>query len=313
MQQVFAVTFAVALALVPAATGGAQGGTATDSSTSGHGRSRPGATPAPASGLPAIETRAERPSWSAALAAPPGDSLVSGTPADTAGAGSLPRVILLPTRADSLASKKARAAATRSIDLRVVISLAGRQLWVLRGGDTVRTAPVGLAEGWAFSFDGKSWTFKTPPGRRRVQRKEADPVWIPPDWHYAERAHQHGFRLKRLSKERGVTLSDGRRLVVRGDEVGLVDVDSVFAPLPPDEEIIFDSTLYVPPYGTKNRRIVGELGRYRLDLGQGYLLHGTPYQNSIGTATTHGCIRLRDDDIEWLYRNVSIGTPVFIY
>ncbi|HEX9564832.1 MAG TPA: L,D-transpeptidase, partial [Gemmatimonadaceae bacterium] len=65
--------------------------------------------------------------------------------------------------------------------------------------------------------------------------------------------------------------------------------------------------------GTLNRMIQGELGRYALDLGDGYLIHGTPDPSSIGRAVTHGCIRLGDRDITWLYRHVPVGTPVYIY
>jgi lipoprotein-anchoring transpeptidase ErfK/SrfK len=28
---------------------------------------------------------------------------------------------------------------------------------------------------------------------------------------------------------------------------------------------------------------------------------------------THGCIRLYDEDIEWLYERVPVGTAVYIY
>ena len=88
---------------------------------------------------------------------------------------------------------------------------------------------------------------------------------------------------------------------------------SVFAPLPTNEHIVFDNTLFVPPMGSKNRKIEGELGKYRLNLGDGYLLHGTPYKESIGLAATHGCVRMRDEDIEWLYDHVPVGTRVYIY
>ena len=47
--------------------------------------------------------------------------------------------------------------------------------------------------------------------------------------------------------------------------------------------------------------------------GDGYLFHGTPLKNSIGLAATHGCIRLRDEDIEWMYENVPVGTKVYIF
>jgi lipoprotein-anchoring transpeptidase ErfK/SrfK len=71
--------------------------------------------------------------------------------------------------------------------------------------------------------------------------------------------------------------------------------------------------MYIPPMGTDNRRVAGTLGKYKLNLGEGYMLHGTPDQNSIGLAATHGCVRLRDEDIEWLYENVPVGTKVYIY
>jgi lipoprotein-anchoring transpeptidase ErfK/SrfK len=90
-------------------------------------------------------------------------------------------------------------------------------------------------------------------------------------------------------------------------------VSGEFAYLPTDEEVIFDSTLFIPPVGTLNRRIEGELGRHMLDTGKGFLLHGTPHKASIGTAATHGCIRLRDDDIAWLYDMIPVGARVYIY
>ena len=83
--------------------------------------------------------------------------------------------------------------------------------------------------------------------------------------------------------------------------------------VPTEEEIVFDGTLFIPPVGTVNRRIEGELGRHALDTGNGILLHGTPHKESIGTAATHGCIRLDDDAILWLYEMVPVGARVYIY
>jgi hypothetical protein len=117
----------------------------------------------------------------------------------------------------------------------------------------------------------------------------------------------------RALPKKGYRLSDGRRLTVRDSVVGVIVPGYEWAPLPIDEEIVFQNTLFIPPLGTKNRRIDGELGKFRLDLGDGFLIHGTPYENSIGTASTHGCVRLRDEDIEWLYNNVPVGTHVYIY
>jgi len=56
-----------------------------------------------------------------------------------------------------------------------------------------------------------------------------------------------------------------------------------------------------------------ELGAYAMDLGDGYLIHGTLYKRALGLSVTHGCVRLGDDDLDRVYHTVRIGTPVYIY
>jgi lipoprotein-anchoring transpeptidase ErfK/SrfK len=41
-------------------------------------------------------------------------------------------------------------------------------------------------------------------------------------------------------------------------------------------------------------------------------IHGTPQPGSIGYSVSHGCIRMRISEAEWLFEHVAIGTPVFI-
>jgi lipoprotein-anchoring transpeptidase ErfK/SrfK len=41
-------------------------------------------------------------------------------------------------------------------------------------------------------------------------------------------------------------------------------------------------------------------------------IHGTPDAASIGYSASHGCIRMRIPDAEWLFQQVEVGTPVFI-
>jgi len=205
-----------------------------------------------------------------------------------------------------------RANAGRASRLRLVVSLEDRRVWAIAGRDTLLSAPAAVAKGTTLRYAGQQWTFKTPRGGRHVLRKDANPVWLPPDWMYAETAAQYGLRLAYLSEGKPVRLSRGRQLTVRDGAVGVLN-HGVFAVLPTDEHIVFGETLYVPPMGTKNRRVAGALGKFRLDLGDGYMLHGTPYDKSIGRNVTHGCIRLRDADIEWLYRHVPVGTSVQIY
>jgi hypothetical protein len=218
------------------------------------------------------------------------------------------------SRADSLEWESARRAAERARGYRVVVSLFDRRLWAIFDDDTLRAAPVGVGMDSLLVHGEKRWYFETPRGQRVVRAKEATPLWTPPDWHYVEVAARHGLGVERLLRDRPVRLGDGTQLVVRDSLVGLIyQGDPTFYPMPTDEEIVFDSTLYIPPIGTRHRRIPDILGAYALDLGDGYLLHGTPFKESIGAASTHGCIRLRDDDIEWLYEFVPAGTRVYIY
>ena len=40
--------------------------------------------------------------------------------------------------------------------------------------------------------------------------------------------------------------------------------------------------------------------------------HGTNETASVGTAASHGCMRMNVPDIEALYDQVPVGTPVYI-
>ncbi|WP_026850914.1 L,D-transpeptidase [Gemmatimonas phototrophica] len=196
-------------------------------------------------------------------------------------------------------------------NVRLVISVAARRLWVIAGPDTLHTAPVSVASGRDLVYAGRTWRFATPRGRLVVLGKRANPVWLPPDWHYAEVAQQHGLRLAQLRT--AVPLRNGDRLLVRDSVVGVIRRGrTAFLPLPVNEHLVFDGTLFIPPIATRNRRLQGELGRHALDLGNGYMLHGTTDQLSIGSNTTHGCIRLADGDLSWLYTYVPVGVSVVI-
>jgi lipoprotein-anchoring transpeptidase ErfK/SrfK len=196
---------------------------------------------------------------------------------------------------------------------RIEVSLTERRLWVLDRADTVYHAPVAIGSGETVRYGAHRWTFHTPLGTRVVRSKTANPVWTPPLWHYAEVATEYGLRMRILQRGHPVRLKNGDLLVVRGHEVGVIDhTTRLYGVMGTTEHIVFDNTVFVPPPGTDNSHVDGELGKYRLDLGNGVLLHGTPDQRSIGHAVTHGCVRLADDDIRWLYENIPVGTKVEI-
>ena len=215
---------------------------------------------------------------------------------------------------DRAGYEAARAVAERATGFRVVIDIGAHRLYVIDGSDTLRSAPVATASNTTLHYGGKTWRFQTPRGVRTVLSKDTEPTWNPPDWHYVEVATENGLALRHLERGQVIRLRDGTRLTTRGDEVGIIQPgETRFVPLVLDMHIVFDNTLFIPPAGTKHRSIPGELGHYRLKLGDGYQIHGTPFQKSIGTSASHGCIRMTDEDIEWMYRNVPVGTKVYLY
>lgn len=69
----------------------------------------------------------------------------------------------------------------------------------------------------------------------------------------------------------------------------------------------------VPPPGDPSRTVAGELGKYALDIGNGYLIHGTKNEDALGAPVSHGCVRLGGEALERLYREAPVGTRVYIY
>jgi hypothetical protein len=219
------------------------------------------------------------------------------------------------SRKDSVQWSGARNVALHADGYRIVVDIFAHELYVIGANDdTLRKASAATATNATLTYGGRNWSFETPRGVRTVLSKDKDPVWRPPDWHFAEVALEHNLKLRSLQRGQVIRLRDGTRLKIEGDEVGIIAPGTKeFQPLVLDMHVVFDNTLFVPPVDTKHRQIEGELGHFRLYLGDGYQIHGTPYANSIGASVTHGCVRLHDDDIEWLYDNVPVGTKVYIY
>lgn len=79
----------------------------------------------------------------------------------------------------------------------------------------------------------------------------------------------------------------------------------------PDWAFIEEGTL--PPKNPAERADDISLGKYGLYLGDGYIIHGTIFQSLLGRRLTHGCIRLGDDDLEFVYNNVPKNSRVYLY
>lgn len=70
---------------------------------------------------------------------------------------------------------------------------------------------------------------------------------------------------------------------------------------------------YAPPEDPRERYDDVSLGDYGIYLGDGYLIHGTLFRSLLGQKVTHGCIRLGDEDLEYLYRMLRVGDRVVLY
>lgn len=71
--------------------------------------------------------------------------------------------------------------------------------------------------------------------------------------------------------------------------------------------------LPIPPPGHSSRFESGTLGAYKLELGNGYMIHGTIYKRFMGLNVTHGCVRMGDEDLEEVYKTLQVGSKVYIY
>lgn len=199
----------------------------------------------------------------------------------------------------------------------IVVSIADRRMWYKQGERTLYTTRVAVGSGKTLvKRNGRDeYRFDTPRGRLVVQSKDVEPLWVPPDWHYQEVARQKKLDLVMLQRGQRYPTPDSGAITVMGNNVVKVQKDGAIVPLEASEghEIIVGRSLIVPPLGTNQRRYRGVLGNHRLNLGDGYALHGTDDPASVGRAVSHGCIRLRNEDIDYLYGLVPVGTPVFVY
>ncbi len=185
----------------------------------------------------------------------------------------------------------------------ITVSTEENKVYARRNGELVFEAVCSTGKNTTLRAQGRTMVFRTPIGRFRVLSKEENPKWVPPDWHYIEEAQKEGLEVVRL--ERGQRLAD---LSVSGN-----DVYAGAYPVAPGQTIIRGGAVVIPPIGTRARQFPDVLGTHRLNLGDGYALHGTQAVRQLGQSVSHGCVRLHNDDIARLYEMASVGDEVVIY
>ena len=72
--------------------------------------------------------------------------------------------------------------------------------------------------------------------------------------------------------------------------------------LPPTEDLVMSRILWLDGLDEQNANT-----RDRF-----VYIHGTEHEDKIGTAASHGCVRMRNEDVIELFEMVNEGTPVVI-
>jgi lipoprotein-anchoring transpeptidase ErfK/SrfK len=185
----------------------------------------------------------------------------------------------------------------------ITVSIAENKVYARRNGQLVFEAVCSTGKNTTLYVGGETKVFRTPVGRFRVRSKETDPKWVPPDWHYIEEARDNGLSTVQLKP--GQCIAD---LCASGNEVyaGGYKVEG-------GQTLVRGGAVVIPPIGSTARQFPDVLGTHRLNLGDGYALHGTQAVKMLGQPASHGCVRLANDDISRLYEMASVGDEVIIY
>ena len=115
----------------------------------------------------------------------------------------------------------------------VLVHLATNRVYIIEGTSSLWSAPAGTGTGFRLAGSGQKWTFTTPRGLFRVRRKEKDPVWIAPDWHFVER----GLRVPPPdSPSRRIPGAMGNTAIYLGDGIAIHGTSNPGLLMNPDPE-----------------------------------------------------------------------------
>jgi lipoprotein-anchoring transpeptidase ErfK/SrfK len=125
---------------------------------------------------------------------------------------------------------------------------------------------------------------------------------------------------RRSQKRIVISIPDKKLVLMQGDRVLKMYDVAVGKPSTPSPQGEFSIVNRVPnPTWYGPGQVVGPgknnpLGTRWMGLGyKGYGIHGTNVPSSIGKAASHGCIRMRQHDVEELFALVDVGTTVELH
>jgi lipoprotein-anchoring transpeptidase ErfK/SrfK len=117
-----------------------------------------------------------------------------------------------------------------------------------------------------------------------------------------------------------VSIPDRKLAVLEGDRIVRIFETAVGAPHSPSPTGVYQivNSIADPTWYTKGKIVppgkCNPLGTRWLGLSRkGYGIHGTNRPNSIGRNASHGCIRMRNREVEELFKMVAVGEKVELY
>jgi len=117
-----------------------------------------------------------------------------------------------------------------------------------------------------------------------------------------------------------VSITDRKLAVIQADRVVKIFPTAVGAPASPSPVGVYKIVNSIPePTWYYRGKVVGPgkanpLGTRWLGLSiKGYGIHGTNAPSSIGNNASHGCVRMRNKDVEELFGMVEVGDQVELY
>ena len=124
----------------------------------------------------------------------------------------------------------------------------------------------------------------------------------------------------RLSRRIVVSIPDRKLAVVEGDHVVRIFETAVGAPKSPSPTGTYQIVTHIadPTWYGKGKIVppgkCNPLGTRWLGLSlKGYGIHGTNRPDSIGHNASHGCIRMRNREVEELFTIVAVGDQVELH
>jgi L,D-transpeptidase ErfK/SrfK len=117
-----------------------------------------------------------------------------------------------------------------------------------------------------------------------------------------------------------VSIADRKLAVLEGDRIVRIFETAVGAPKSPSPTGVYQivNSIADPTWYTKGKIVppgkCNPLGTRWLGLSRkGYGIHGTNRPDSIGRNASHGCIRMRNREVELLFKLVTVGDQVELY